>query len=182
MGTKTAVGQPNGTVKGAGVVGTREIVGATGTKVAVGTLGARVGVNVGIAGVNVGVTVGAKVGMTGVKVGATVGVKVGMVGVKVGVRVHHIAPGKTVPVTGSVGKAVGVKVAVGQSEIPPTVVGTVGAKGRVGAVIGVNPGTSVVAVGNVVNGGMITAKPYDDTRLKAIIKNKLMRKSLSDLI
>ncbi|MGA1864104.1 MAG: hypothetical protein ACMUHX_03485, partial [bacterium] len=151
MGAKVAVGQASGTVNGAGAVGSRENVGAAGTKVAVsGAVGTKVGVNVGV---TVGVTVGVKVGKNVVNVGATVGVKVG----------HNIAPGKVVPVKGSVGVTVGNKVAVGQSGSPPTVVvGKVVAKGRVGAARVVNPGASVVAVGNVVNGGKITAKPCDD--------------------
>jgi hypothetical protein len=61
-------------------------------------------------------------------------------------------------------------------------VGKVGVKGRVGAAIGVIPGASVGVIGSAVNGGKITAKPYDDTKLKIVIKNKLMKKSLSDLI
>lgn len=139
-----------------------------------GRVGATVGVNVGIVGATVGV-------MTGVKVG-TIGAMVGMVGVKVGVRLHHIAPGKVVPVKGSVGATVGARSAVGQNARPPTVVGTVGVKARVGATRGVSPGATVVVVGNVVNGGQITAKTFDDKRLKIVIINKLMKISLSDLI
>lgn len=175
IGAKAAVGQPNGTVKGAGVVANKGTVGATGIKGVAGTVGATVGITGGIAGTNVG-------GTTGVKVGATTGVKVGAtVGVKVGARLHHMAPGNVIPVIGSVGATVGVK-GVGQNVIPPTGAVIVGVKGRVGAAIGVIPGASVGAVGNVIKGGRITAEPYDEKRLKAIIKNKLMRKSLSDLI
>lgn len=129
---------------------------------------------------------GVIVGIVGVMVGATVGIKVGIagatVGVKVGASVHHIAAGKAAPGTGSVGATVGKSAAVGQNEIPPKVVGTVGTKGRVGAAMGVTPGASVAGVGNARNGGKITAKTYDDTKLKTVIKNKLMNKSLSDLI
>lgn len=144
-------------------------MGATGAKATVGaTVGAKVGAMVGIAGATVGVIVG-------VMVGVIVGVMVG--------SPHHITPGKVGPIVGNVGVAVGKKVAVGQSgRPPPPIVGAVGVKGKVGATRGVIPGASVVAVGNVVNGGRITAKPCDDTRIKIVIIKKLMRKSLSDLI
>lgn len=168
MGAKVAVGQASGTVKGAGAVGRRENVGATGAKVAV--RGA------------IGVTAGVKVGIAGAKVGATIGVNVGSVGAKVEIGLHNIAPGKVVPGTGNVGVAVGNNVAVGQNEIPPVVIGTVGVKGRVGAARVVNPGARVVVAGNVVNGGKSTAKPCADTRQKIVTINKLMRKNLSDLI
>ncbi len=145
-------------------MGSRETVGATGRKVAVGAI--------------VGAVISVTVGRSGVKVGETVGVKVG----KVGVGLHNGTPGKVAPGTGTVGATVGKEVAVGQIIRPLLVVGTVKLKGRIGAARGVNLGASVVVVGNIGNGGMITAKPYDDIRQKIITKNKLMRKSLSDLI
>ncbi|MBN2374020.1 hypothetical protein JXL19_09565 [bacterium] len=118
-------------------------------------------------------------------IGAKVGAKVGKVGVIVGARAHHgIAPGKDAPpVKGTVGAVVGVNVAVGQNKLPPGVgIGTLGAKGRVGATRVVNPGASVVVVGAVVKGGKIIARLYDDTRLKIAINNKLMNNFLNDLI
>ncbi|MGA1844076.1 MAG: hypothetical protein ACMUIS_05895 [bacterium] len=152
-----------------GVVPIRGTIGAAGKKVVIGEVGAMVGV---------------KVGSIGVNVGATVGVKVGRVGVKVGANGHNMAAGKTAPpVTGNVGAVVGVNVAVGHSEMPPGVeVGKVVAKGKVGAARVVNPGASVVVVGNVLKGGRITARAYDDTRLKTMINNELMNIFLNGLI
>lgn len=181
VGAKVAVGQPNGTTKGAGVVGKRPGIGAVGAKVGIGVVGATVGI--GAVGATVGVKVGT--GAVGKIVGAMVGVKkVGVkavVGAKVEVR-PHITPGKAAPPKGNVGTVVGAKVAVGQNARPVGAV-TVGAKGRVGAAKrGVIPGARVGAVGSVVNGGIIMAKPFDEKRLITIIKNKLMKKNLTDLI
>ncbi|MGA1796061.1 MAG: hypothetical protein ACMUIL_09400 [bacterium] len=173
VGAKAAVGQKEGTAKLTDVAGNR---GAVGKKLVTG-VGAKVGVKVGSAGVNDGATVG-------VKVGAKVGVSVGSVGAKVEANGHNMAAGKTAPpVTGNVGAVVGVNVAVGHSEMPPSVeVGKVEAKGKVGAARVVNPGASVVVVGNVEKGGRITAGAYDDTRLKIAINSKLMYMCLNGLI
>jgi hypothetical protein len=170
VGAKVAVGQPNGTIREAGAVGKRVGVGVVGAKVGTGAVGATVGVTVGVKVV---------IGTVGVIVGVMVGVR--KVGAKVEVR-PHITPGKAAPPKGKVGTVVGAKVAVGQNERPVGAV-TVGVKGRVGAAKrGVIPGARVGAVGSVVNGGMIRAKPFDETKQIAIIKNKMMRKNLTDLI
>jgi hypothetical protein len=152
------------------VAGSRETVGAAGT---IGVTG-RGGATVGAAGTKGVADIG----------GATIGVSVGRVGVKVGVRAHHIAPGNPPPpVKGIVGTVAGANVAVGQSVMPPGVAaGKVVVKGRVGATRVVSPGTSVVVVGNVAKGGKITARAYDDVKLKIVISNKLMNKCLNGLI
>ena len=162
--------------RGAVKVGATVAVGKVGVKV--GAVGVKVGAKVGAVGTISGVGQNEipppKVGVVGT--GAVKGVNVGKVG-KVGVKV------------GTVGVKVGAVpniIAVGQSEIPPKVgvVGAVMVGVKVGSIKAVAPGAMPVrgAVGNAVSGDVINAKPLDETKIKTVIINKLMKNNLSDFI